>query len=69
MLAKKLFRWFKDNQMKDNTGKYYLILSRGDSNQTQIRDSLIQGSLCEKFLGVKLDRNLTFDQHDSYEKK
>ena len=55
--------------MKDNTGKYYLILSRGDSNQTQIRDSLIQGSLCEKFLGVKLDRNLTFDQHDSYEKK
>ena len=48
---------------KGSTGKYDLILSIGDSNQIQIRNSLIQGSLCEKFLGIKFDHKLTFDQH------
>ena len=32
MSAKKLFKWFKCNQMKDDKGRCYLILSSGDSN-------------------------------------
>ena len=37
--AKKLFRWFKDNQIKGNTDMFHLIISAGDSNQIQIRNS------------------------------
>ena len=36
MSAKKLFKWFKDNQMTGTTDKYHLILSVGDSNQIQL---------------------------------
>ena len=39
------------------------MLSTEDSNQIQIGNSLIENSLCEKVLGVKLDYKLTFDQH------
>ena len=49
--------------MKGNTEKCHLMLSAGDSNQIQIENSLIKGSLCEKILGVKFDDKLTFDQH------
>ena len=31
MSAVKLFKWFKDNQMKDNTDRFYLILRKGES--------------------------------------
>ena len=41
MSAKKLFRRFKNNQMKGNTGKCHLTLSIGDSNLIEIRNSLI----------------------------
>ena len=45
------------------------ILSTGDSNQIQIRNSLIQSSLCQKFLGAKFNLKLTFNQHvKTYEK-
>ena len=59
--AKKLFKCFKYNQIKDNTEKCHLMLSAGDSNQIQIGNSLIKGSLCEKILCVKFDDKLTFD--------
>ena len=49
--------------MKDSTGKCYLILTTWDLNQIQIRNSLIQGSLCKKFHSIKFDHELTFDQH------
>ena len=31
--GKKLFKWLKGNRMNDNTDRFHLILSRGDSNQ------------------------------------
>ena len=37
--SKKLFSWFKDNQIKGNTDRFHLILSAGDSNQIQVRNS------------------------------
>ena len=49
--------------MKDNTDKFHLILSTGDSNQIQIRNSLIKGFLCEKLFSVKFDHKLAFDQN------
>ena len=49
--------------MKDNTDRFYLILSTGVSNQTKIENSLIKGILCEKLFDVKFDHKLTFDQN------
>ena len=48
--AKKLFKWFKYNQMKDNAEKCHLMLITGDSSQIQIWNSLIKGSLFGKLL-------------------
>ena len=63
MNAEKLFKWFKDNQMKDKAENYHLTLSARDSNQIQIRNSLIRRSVCEKLPGVQFDHKLTFDEH------
>ena len=41
--------------MKENTDRFHLILSAGDSSRTQIRNSSIKGVLCVKLLGVKFD--------------
>ena len=61
--AERLFKCFKDNQIKDNTDKFHLIFSTRDSNQIQIGNSVIKGSLCEKLLIVKFDHKLAFDQN------
>ena len=63
MSSEKLFKWFKDNQMKDNTVKFHLILSTGDSSQIQVGNSLIKGILCEKLFGVIFDHKLAFGQN------
>ena len=49
--------------MKDNTDRFHLILSAEDSNQIQIRNSLIKTILCGKLLGVKFYNKLDFDQN------
>ena len=36
MSTKNLFTWCKDNQVKGNTGKNYLILRTGNSNPIQL---------------------------------
>ena len=45
MSAEKLFEWFDDNQMKDNTNKFHLIVSTGNSSQIQIEKSFIKSIL------------------------
>ena len=45
MSAEKLFEWFDDNQMKDNTNKFHLIASTGNSSQIQIGKSFIKSIL------------------------
>ena len=49
--------------MKENTDRFHLILSAGDSNRTQIRNSSIKGVLCVKLLGVKFDHKWVFGQN------
>ena len=63
MFAEKLFKWFKENQVKNHKDKCRLILSKRDLKQIQTGNSLMKNSLCEKILGVKFDHNLTFDEH------
>ena len=49
--------------MEGNTDKCYLIMSTENAPELQIGDSLIKTSGCEKLLGIKIDHNLTFDEH------
>ena len=37
--AAKLFKWFSDNQMKGNTDKCHLLLSKDESAEIHIGDS------------------------------
>ena len=61
--AAKLFKWFSDNQMKENTDKCHLLLSKDESSEIHIGDSIIESSTCEKLLGIKIDSKLRFDDH------
>ena len=61
--APKLFKWFSDNQMKGNTDKCHLLLSKDGSFEIDIGDSIIESSTCEKLLGIKIDSKLRFDDH------
>ena len=63
MAAEKLFKLFKNNQMKENTDRFHLILRTGESNQIQTGNSLIKVILCEKLIRVKFDHKLVFDQN------
>ena len=63
MLTENLFKWFKDNQTKDNTDRFHLILNTGHPNQIQTGNSLIKGNLCEKPLSGKFNYKLAFDQN------
>ena len=53
--AAKLFKWFSDNQMRANTDKCHLLLSKDESSEIHIGDSVIESSTCEKLLGIKID--------------
>ena len=59
----KLFKWFSDNQMKGNTDKCHLLLSKDESSEIHIRDSIMESSTCEKLLGIKIDSKLRFDDN------
>ena len=59
-----LDKWFKDNYMKANPGKYHLLLSATEETNTlNIEDICINSSKCEKLLGINIDSNLTFETH------
>ena len=59
----KLFKRFSDNQMKGNTDKCHLLLSKDESSEIHAGDSIIESSTCEKLLGIKIDSKLCFDDH------
>ena len=61
--AEKLFHWFSHNQMKGNTYKCHLIGNTDEPIEIRVSESLIKKSICEKFLGVKIDNKLNFDGH------
>ena len=68
--AAKRFKWFSDNQMRGNTDKCHLVLSKEESSEIHIGDSIIESSTCEKLLGIKIDSKLRFHDHiqDLYNK-
>ena len=43
--------------------KYHLLLSGPNSNDINIGDKTISSSKCEKLLGIKIDNELSFNEH------
>ena len=59
----RLFKWFSNNQMKVNKDKCYLLLSNKERLTMKKEETEIKSSTCEKLLGIKIDNNLTFNEH------
>ena len=65
VLGNTLLKWFNDNNMKANPGKYHLPLSGSDSSKIIIGNKIISSSKCKKPLWIKIDNNLNFKEHIS----
>ena len=59
-----LFEWFKNNLLKSNANKCYLLVSTNDRVSMNVDGFKIDENDTKELLGVKFDRKLTF-----YEKK
>ena len=59
----RLLKWFSNNQMKANKDKCHLLLRNKEKVTIKIGETEIKSSNCEKLLGIKIDNNLTFNEH------
>ena len=50
--AKELFKWFGDNLMKRDPGKFHLLVSTNDNVAAQVRNSQIKNIKREKLYGL-----------------
>ena len=61
-----LLNWIRNNGLKANPDKFHLILRDANQEHSIRLDKFnIQNSNCRKLLGIKIDNNLTFDEHVS----
>ena len=58
--ARLLFRWFSENQVKGNTDKCHLLMTKDKSSEIHIGKSIMKSSDCEKLLCIKIDSKLHF---------
>ena len=61
--AKLLFHCFSDNEMKGDEDKRHVLKSTKEKVCVTIGTTQITNSKCEKLLGIKIDRNLNFEDH------
>ena len=65
-----LSKWFIDNCLKANPDKCHVLLSKTSETQLIVENVPIASSSCEKLLGIKIDKKLSFEPHvDSLCKK
>ena len=64
-VSENLFNWFKNNRLKSNADKCYVLVSTNKSIGVNIGNYTIDNSECEKLVGVKIDVNLNFSDHIS----
>ena len=63
--ATKLFHWFKNNHLKANTGKSHILLSTNKPEIASIDGIPLAASFHEKLLGVTIDSELKFQNHNT----
>ena len=62
-MAESVTLWFWKNCMKVNPGKFYLFLSDKKSHQVSICNEKFSSTRSERFLGIKSNNKLTFEEH------
>ena len=62
-VARVMFQWFEDNEMRANPDKSHFLQSTADMKTIQVCNEEIMGSDQEKLLGINIDSNLTFENH------
>ena len=60
--AESLTLWFRNNCMKVNPDKFHLLLRDKKSHQVDISNENLSSTCSEKFLGIKNDNKLTFEE-------
>ena len=58
-----LFNWFCYINFKANASKYRLSLSPFNEKSINIKSPFLKDSFREKFLGIIIDRNFTFEKN------
>ena len=62
-IAKKLFIWFAQNEMKANLEKCHLLLSTTELFNVQILETVIHNPHSRKLLGETFDNELKCEKH------
>ena len=62
-VVESLTLWFRNNCMKVNPNKFHLLLSDKKSHLVDICNEKLSSTCSEKFLGIKNDNKLTFEEH------
>ena len=62
-VAERLTLWFRNNCIKVNSDKFHLLLNDKKSHQVDICNKKFSSTCSEKFLGIKTDNKLTFEEH------
>ena len=58
-----LFKWFRDNYLKANTGESHVMLTTDNKLKINAKDSLISNKNIIKLLGVTVANKLFFEPH------
>ena len=64
-----LFNWFSYNNFKASASKYHLFLSPFNVKFINIKSSVTEGSSSEKFLGITIGSNFTFEKSEHCKKE
>ena len=62
-VGESLTLWFRNNCIKVNPDKFHLLLSGKKIHQVDICNEKLSSTCSEKFLGIKNDNKLTFEEH------
>ena len=60
-----ILKWFHDNEMKSNDDKCHLIIANQENIHINIGSEIIESSESVELLGIKIDKNLNFNEHVS----
>ena len=63
LITNNLFEWLKNNHMKANTDKCHLLVTRDTGVTAKIGEFDVKDSREEKLLGLKIDAQLSFENH------
>ena len=58
-----VLKWFNVNEMKSNEDKCHLIVANQDNISITLENECIEAEDSVKLLGIKIDKNLNFNEH------